>query len=145
MLHEVVMGSLKLRVAAAGEPASEDEIGGMLKLWPALPLGYLELLREANGFSGEFGDTSDYVDFASITDALDANQQLGVPDKERGFFWVGGNGGIDGFFVSTTGDGSWMVLPLLDIGIGSVRLESKFPSIKEFADFIANRFPENAE
>ena len=138
----IEIGGRQLVIYAAEAPTTESEISRLCAEFPGLPSAYLDLLRIANGFAADFGEGSDYVVIYPISDAREWNRTMDVPNNEPGFFMIGGNGGADGFFVSTNGDDKWMVLPPLDIGDRVLRLEYKFESAEAFASFLAQRLCE---
>jgi len=138
----IAIGGINLATSSHGEPASSDELNELRANLPGLPEEYFMLLEQANGFTGEFGEDSDYVVFYSIAEMLKWNEAQDVLANEPGFCMVGSNGSVDGFFASTIGNGRWMILPLMDVGSQDVRLEDKFETIGDFAAFISQRCPE---
>jgi hypothetical protein len=134
-------GQYKLREEVLSDPANDRDLEELGKAIPRpLPLEYVELLKESDGFEGFVGDEGKFIHFYSLAEIGSRNSDYRVDKEEPELLLVGDDLAAMGFFVSKspTSRFEWAVIPLMEVGLPERdQYRVVLTSFKHFAEYLS--------
>ncbi len=117
-------------------PAGADEIEQLRESAPFdLPAKYVELLRYCNGGEGELDAPPLYFQLDSIADSMKHNLIWHEKGEYTGFWFIGGNGGMESIGFDLREGPPWSLV-MIDLIAGTESAERIAGDIAEFIEKI---------
>lgn len=111
------------------DPGVVEALSSSLKV--AIPLDYLDFLRQHNGGEGFIGDN--YIIFWKAEELADLNREYEVDKYAPGLVLFGSDGGGDGYGFDTRS----AAMPIVCVPFIGMELRYATPVAKNFPDFFA--------